>query len=512
MNSQDSKSTNFFSNLLATLFNSNNPEARKKKQLKSIAKKLSKTHTKFYSLSADEALPALAKLFYNIYKTIAPIQTMFQNTSKDYLKFFIIDYLLNDKQKKILEDLSSESIHEQAKNTPLPELIKKINHEKDTLMTFFNDKSIETINALYDDLMIFKSFCSFDYYFLLKKFDSALQESQFNAVPHFEKINAEYLADDLRDFSDVLYALPINHDWENLFKVFKNMKGTEPVSLSNWNKIYQKMISYQKTEVFVMLTQLILKDPTWTRTISEQNNNIIDPYIQKITKETEKTLIELKNEQNKSKADSMLIQIFGTNVVLRQKFYTEQFSTKLETKGLNKLLYYNPLHYLKAFILDFVKTEIREFSDMVLIRGQWSNNALSTSMSTAYNSLIEMSTQITQFDEALAEEGAIGIKIKTNIIKIGRDKEARNIIQTIIKDANEAAYVFIKQGTENLVTIGKMIKPLLEDYEKKSPSLILNWKELEHFAEHPIKQLGIDCYKRIYLFISLMKIVLTERN
>ena len=45
----------------------------------------------------------------------------------------------------------------------------------------------------------------------------------------------------------------------------------------------------------------------------------------------------------------------------------------------------------------------------------------------------------------------------------------------------------------------------MEDYAKPKGELIINWKELEHFADWPIKQKGIEIYKQIHALITLIK-------
>lgn len=67
----------FFSKLFSSLFQSSDPEAKKKKKLRAIAKDLSKTKYHFYK--NDEVLPQMAKLFYEIYKAVFPAQVMFNS-------------------------------------------------------------------------------------------------------------------------------------------------------------------------------------------------------------------------------------------------------------------------------------------------------------------------------------------------------------------------------------------------------------------------------------------------
>ena len=61
-------SNNFFKKLIESLFGSSDADAEKRRQLKLINKRFSKSrYSKFYKRSGNEALPALAKFIYEIY-------------------------------------------------------------------------------------------------------------------------------------------------------------------------------------------------------------------------------------------------------------------------------------------------------------------------------------------------------------------------------------------------------------------------------------------------------------
>ena len=76
---------------------------------------------------------------------------------------------------------------------------------------------------------------------------------------------------------------------------------------------------------------------------------------------------------------------------------------------------------------------------------------------------------------------------------------------SLLEDVNSDAKELITESAKRLISVGKTIKALLEDHEKQRPEMLINWKELDRFAEVPIKDLGVDLYKRIYLFVSLMQ-------
>lgn len=490
--------------MFSSLFKSDDPDAEKKRRIKQISKNLAKARYHFYK--NDEALPAFAKLLYDIYKAVFPAKAMFMaQDNPNRIKMMAVHYSLNEKEHEVVEALSEENIKAAAQGTSVDALRAQVEQNIDMFLQIFNGEKLARIEALYRKLMIFKSFCSFDFYFTLKKFDASLKEGDFTSIPHFEKINAEYIGEDLKDFIAVAWLLPEREDWSDMMKFFKETKGNEPVPLNLWNKICNKINSIRLSRVFEMMIQVITKDPNYIPDFSYNEQPIVDSFIDKTRSDAEKTLNSIVLTQQNNKIDGLLEQIFGTTAVERLTNYTATNSALYERKNLGSFEYVQPLNYYKAFLLDFVKKDVREFSDLVLVRGTWSTQALSTPMSNAYHALIDSSDSVLAFDAKIAEDADIGVRIKNHMPRAERDKEARNIIGTLISDLNDEAKALCVDGTKNLITIAKTTKNLLEDYAKPKGEVIINWKELDKFADHPIKDLGVGVYKHIYLFVQLMQ-------
>jgi len=106
-------------------------------------------------------------------------------------------------------------------------------------------------------------------------------------------------------------------------------------------------------------------------------------------------------------------------------------------------------------------------------------------------------------------DGEVGIKLKTHLPSTERSKEAANIIRTLIGDANDEAKGYIVTCTKNIIIFARNVKALIDDYAKKNPEMIINWKELDRFAEHPINELAVEVYKKMYLISTLMQNLLT---
>lgn len=497
----------FIQKLLGSLFNKKDPEAEKRKLLKQIAKNLSKTKYKFYKASSDQILPTFAKFFYELYKAISICQATFNNQQNpNAFKMMVVDNALTDEQNRILEELTEESITTLSRNMSFEDLKRKIKSDLDVLSADFDKEKILQIDTVYSKLMGFKNFCTFDYYFLLKKFDSTLMEGDFSRTPKFNAIDANYVAEDLKDFLSIAWALPLAEDWSDMMQMFRAAKGVEPIKPTQWSKIVSRLNQLRNSQAFEMVVQLATKDPNYFVQTDEKREQIVENYLEKIRTQAQLTLRKLESEQKNSKIDSIVTQIFNTTSIFSMKYYTEHASEAYRKKNFVGYEYAKPLNYMRAFLIEYVKKEVREYADLILIRGKWSDNQLSQQMSEAYHAMLEYSEKISTFDKKHSEDGGeIGSKLKTLLPRADRDKEAMGIIKTTLKDSNSFAKEYLVNTTKNMITFAKSTKVVIEDHKKQRPELITNWKELERFAEHPIDELAVEVYKKMYLFVNLMQ-------
>ena len=488
----------FFQRIIESFFGSSDPEALKRKQLKAIAKDLAKSHSNFYKLSSDEVQPALAKLFFQIYKIISPAQTFFQTLNNPAtLKNQIVTSSLSETQLSLMEAISEQAIREKVKTVPVEELAEQVQAQLDQFISSFDMEKVNKIDYLYTTMQHFQSFCLYDYFFFLK----------FDAIP------SKYIKDDLKDFISLAWVLERDADWAGLFSFFKTARGVEPIQLRAWTSLLAKLNNFKRDRTFEKLIKIAEKDPSYEQTINVQSVNVVERFIDKVRNEALSAITSLQSEKKKNQVDNLLTQLFGTEDVTRLKFYSEKANPDFIKHNLPNYTLCQPLNYLKAFLLDFVKGDLRPFSDLILIRGQWVSSTLSTPMSDAYNALLDYSKKITEFDDSLAEDGEIGIKIKTLMPRTLREKDASNIASTLIEDANEEAKECIVKCSQYLIVIGKTIKSVLEDYAKlPKAEMIINWKELERFAESSIKETGVALYKKIYLFTQLMQTMLGKQS
>jgi len=497
----------FIQSLISSLFKNSSPDAEKKKRLKALAKNFSKTkYHNFYKPSAHEVQGSFAKLMWEIYKVIAPAQIHFKNTPNPAIfKRQIINYSLSEHQLELLEHFDEQKIHEMAKQIPLEKVQQTIDEELQLFQNEFDNERMNKAENLYKAFSLFKDFCEYDFYVFLRKFDSSIQEFQFNGTPRLDKINDEYVIEDLKDFVAIAYTITDETVvWNDLFEMFKATSGKELVSAGNWRKIVAKIKNIQASKSLDMIIQLISQDPLYQCEIKYHFDPLIEPYVDNVISETHQILDKMSSQAKESKTSNLCVQIFGTATPQSLQYYVPSFNSVLEKKDLNLLEYTEPLNYLKTFLVEHVKREIRELYDVVVIRGQW-DATLSAPMSNAYQELLKVSEEITIFDNDFAEEGPNGIKIKTLLPKTAHDHGAENIINRVVSDCNDQAKDYLLSSTQNLITIGKTLKQLIEDYGLPKATIVANWRELDKYVEQPIREFMVGIYKKIYLFVQLMQ-------
>ncbi|HOX30858.1 MAG TPA: DUF5312 family protein [Spirochaetales bacterium] len=503
---KDGASGGILQKLLSIFAGMGDPDSEKKKLLRAVAKDLSRSRYKFYRPKGGEALPGLGKFFYEIYKITAPAQVLLGNAAgSGALRAFVIESYLSPEQRGLSERLTEAAILELAKKQSLRELQEAVKRDLNSFVAVFDGETSRQIDAAYNTLLAFVNFVNFDYYFLLKKFDSGIPERSFASRPKFESINGEYVADDLQDFLEVFAAIDFQTDWKRLFGALKDYRKVDVVQPEAWAKLAPVAEELRQSQVLEQIVRHVKKDPYWAAKPRIPGERIVEPFLQKLKTQIETILQGLVQERRNGKIDEAAKQIFGTSVVLRMKNYTDKANVVFAKKMLGGFTQSQSMNYLKAYLLDYFKKDIRELADLLIIRGQWTTSIQSQQLSDNYHALLEIADQIVQFDEALADEGELGTKLRSALAKADRDKEAVKYLRTLLKDVNDRATGMVSRAAMSLIGTGRIIKSLVEDLGRPHHELILNWKEVEGQSPHPLKEWMVEVYKKIYYMVQLLQ-------
>ena len=507
------KKESFFQKIIGLFMSSESPEAVKRRKLKDIAKTIGKTrYSKWYKSSSQEVLPQAAQFFYSIYKVVGPARPLLAGAaSSKVLKNVTVENSLSDKQRKLIENLSEESIIEQSKNTNAEVLAEKVKKELKTFIGELDSNQIQKIDLSYQHLDAFIQFVLFDYYFLLRKFDSNFIENNFNYTPNFQAIRGEYISEDLKDFASVFYQLSFDTDWNLIFDIIKTYKNIQPVHAGQWKKLLGALGDLRRSQALEYIIQHITEDIIYTVETTPFTEKVTDTYVSQIKTNTQNVIHKLIEEQRSSKVAVLINKIFGEQVISGMKNYVIDANRAFTRRGLSGYIYAEEMSYLKSFLIEYVKTDIRALCDLFLVRGNWGGFAGTTAdFSNSFHAIMQVTSKTIEFDDKLSEVSDIGVKFRTLLSRMEREKEAGRQAAKLLNDVNDTALKLINISLKHIIVIGNNFKTIIADYDKPRRELIQNWKEIEQNSERPVREWLVEAYKKIYDFTMLMQLFIKK--
>ncbi|MGD0728030.1 MAG: DUF5312 family protein [Spirochaetia bacterium] len=492
---------------LVSLFESDDPERKKQRQLREIVAELKRNRSRYYNPIKGMAEPGLARFFWEIYKAVAAAQVLLKGAEvSGALKMTLVDFSLGEEQLLLKERLSEKAITERANKGADPATIET--EVKQDLKMFIEGIDIDWMNeidAVYNRLLVLLDLIGFDYFFLLKRFDIAMPERDFAYAPHFESIDAALVQDDVQDFLEILPNIDTEANWERILTIIKEHRGMEVVSRDALRRAFQVIRDMQKSAVMLLMVRHLLQNPGWKPMVRTHRERIVEPYIARIKAEAETSAQKVATGKRNEQLQGLARQVFGSGSVSRLTNYSESANTDFAQKMMGGFLYVTALNYLRAFLVDYLPKSIREVVDLLIIKGKWTNNTPSQQMSEAFHQLLKVSETISRFDADLAEDGELGRKLKTFALRADRDKQALIVLRGALRQVNDEARTMLGDSSQHFVAVARVLKLAHEDIGKPNPAYLMNWKELKPSGDRDLRSLITGVYKKIYNFVQLIQ-------
>jgi len=506
--SRGRSSYGFFHRILSLFFGSDDPDRERRRLLKQIGKELSRNKHKFYRPRTSEALPNLARFFYDIYKVVGPAQSLLLGADvSKALRIIVIESLHSEEQAALRLELEEDTIRRNSENMSGKQLVARV---KDALVAYqsgFDSAMVKQINDVFNVIQSFISFLRFDFYFVLRKFDAGIHEGDFVYNPRFETISAEYISDDIKDFLEVVQLLNKDANWETALDILQEYKGVDVVARPAWKKLLGTLTSVVRSGVLLKIVRHIDHDPYYQPEHKSSREHIVEGYLTLMKTQVEASLQKIGRERRHRKVDQLLTAVFGTTAISRTKYYTETANMVFTKRMLAGFTHTEAINYLKAFLVDHFKGEVRVLvSDLLIVRGRWTDSVLSQQLSDAYYAVMNVAQNVVEFDDSLGEEGELGMKLKKASSRVvEKDHATAKLLRQTLHEINDVALNMINDTGNNLISIGRILKLLVDDLAKERPELMQNWKDLDGYAEHRLKDRLVQIYKKIYYFIQLLE-------
>jgi hypothetical protein len=475
--------------------------------LKQLAKEITQNrYAKFYRVRQNEVDVPLGQFFYSVYKTVYPLQIFLRdNVKESRIRQITLEAFLDKKVMDIIKRLSPEGIAERKKNSG-DNLTKLLEDDLAALAIGFDNPRIAAADKCYNLIAAMKQFVFFDFCSMLKKFDPEMKEGDFLSQPKISPVEGEIIMSDITAFVRVIPSFQSDDDWKTVFEILKYCKGgTDVIPPAHWNNMLASLKDIRESKILDLIGRLVTGNPILDIKTASVNETLSAQWMEEKTREVREVIAGIAGSQKQAQINALEKAVFGIIDTRRMTFYTAEKSNVLADKDLVTYAYAPALNHLAAFIQDFITKEVNDLCEILLVRGQWTKNSASKTMSDGFHEVLDMFPEITKLDESLEDEGSNGSRLRGALLRVDRDKTQSRYINAIVNSVNEQALHIINEAVPSLIVVGKHFKMLIDDFEKKPFELMMNWKELSLTSPKvPLNQRMIAIYKKINYFVQLM--------
>jgi hypothetical protein len=480
----------------------------KQNMLKGIAKELSQNkYAKFFRVRTEEIDPSLLSFLFYVYKSIYPIKIFMKDEKKmARLQQIIVESCIDPNIMQTVKRLEPAYLETKLHSMNGEALIAAIQADTNLLTSQFDHNHIATVNRRYELANELHQLVNYNFPGFFKKFDPHFADGSFIVEPKFPAVKTILIIDQIGDFLTVSQALRPEDDWNGLLHTLKECEGQELVIPDQFNNMIKMLREIHTSKILELMIQYTLRNPVWQFRHSVFSETIGDIWLESKKNEASVFIKRINDAKKASQINALTKQIFESSDLTRLENYTVQISDSLRKRGVDYYLYAEGINYLKAFMDDYADKEIRELCDILLIRGQWTNNSMSREMSDALHRVLDSTIAIADLDIVLSEDGADGSRLRAAMLRIDRDPTQARYVNSIISNSNDIAVDIINDVAQELIVVGKHLKNLIEDVEKKHPELLINWREINLASKEPIHQRMIGSFKKINFFVQLMQL------
>jgi len=478
----------------------------KQNMLKGIARELSQSKfAKFFRVRTEEADPSLLSFLFSVYKTVYPIKMFMRDEKKvSHLRYLIVDTCLDGSIKEIANRLDTAALDAKAKTMSGEQLIAAIQTDISLLTSQYDVNHINNVNHRYELASALIQFIGYNFPGFFKKFDSHFADGSFIIEPKFPAVKAILIIDQIGEFLTATQALKPEEDWKGLLGLLKTVEGQDIVNPEQFTTMIKNLREIHTSKILELMCQYTLRNPVWQWKHTSFHETIGEAWLESKICEANGYISKINNAKKNSQINALTKEIFESTDLLRVENYSVQLGDAFRRKNLEGYLYAEGLNYLKAFMDDYIDKEIKELCDILLIRGQWTNNTMSREMSESLHELFNIPARIADFDVVLSEDGADGSRLRAGMLRIDRDPTQARMINAIVSKVNSEAQEMINESVQALIVIGKHLKVLIEDVQKKHPELLINWREVNLVSKDPLSQRMVNSFKKINYFVQLM--------
>jgi hypothetical protein len=479
------------------------PDAEKRKLLQAGIKEITRNKFRtFYKPHSGELTAAVGDFFFDIYKRVNVAQRLLQNAALSTpLKEIVVEACMDTTVRALKARLSPDAIEEQVKIQAPKEVVSRVEADLATFSAAFDEKLIMKVDRTYSLVLAFIQFVTFDFFSLIKKFDKYVSPKDMNYRPRCEPVKGTYVIQNIKDFLEISAPIDPEQDWITVLNLLKEYRGgVEVIPPNQWNNILVQLRRVQNANILPLIVRQIDKNPHWKSIVHRPDRPIAEAYLKSQKEQVQGGLKKIAKFQENDQILRLTKLVFGTvDIRNRLKHYSKDAHEMLLKKGTDGFIYTKELNYVDVFMLDYYKGDLQSLRDIFLIQGQWSSVAVSRTFSDTFQAALQVFEDIVAFDESLAANSRLGMRLKSVL-------DSRNQANIVLNTINDNARNLLVAMVPALEEVSQCLQELIEDRKKEASAKIVNWKALEAQSDLAVIQLLEESIQKLDNFTRIMRL------
>jgi hypothetical protein len=355
----------------------------------------------------------------------------------------------------------------------------------------------------------YKTVCSFiwlinfDYYALLRKFNRSFEEIKFKAKPHFSKINAADILENIKDFLAIAEYFDQNKDWEAAIGVLGKFRSKIGAGIETWRHHIYQLQNILSSKILLMIVQYSAGDLNWKNRIIIPRGETAVPFLNGIIDEARATVYSILADENISRTKEIISSIFNPgDVVNGAKYYVETRNNVYDGTNTSSFKYTVAFDYSLMFISSQFEN-IKTICDMFVIYGKWIDTGSMHSLSQKLHEITIVNEKLTAYDKSLSENGERGRKLMHMETNLTKGRHHRHNLCRYIDSINDEVFVMISSLTDSLTWLCLFFKDFQNIPPDNTGKIISNWNSVYEMLN--CKKCSIDLIAgKMTLFLKLL--------
>lgn len=510
-------------NYILTLFNRNNENALKNKDLKLILKKLTDKKHKYISKDKILLQPFANKMF-SLYEQTLPLKDFFDKTlfNKDETRrklflHFYIDSFLPEELKKKKDSFEKKLIAKRLCESSNPQkTLELIEHDFADFKKNYEHESMPGVESEYNFFYQLYHLVNFDFESLFIKMDLSFNPN-IPQVPVLKSCDATRISDDLKDFYYIIVALKrisenSNNSIEKLIDRYsnENAKNAAGKIKNSINTIFKLIQSDLSIEIILCMIRYIDSNPYLKIKVSIENIAILDAYRKEIGNSFAKTKEEALDIFNNESIQNEISNLFKNVQLERIQNYTDELIIHLDEYNL-ELHGMQALNVTKTFIKVYDET-YREQINIFFINGLFNDKEFQRDFSDTYFRMNELKDENLTIEEEITTNSENSLTTLESLLSTLVSSVTEKKIKMITAEINVIVNTHLRHCFSCVHSFASKMEEILNDYKSQAPKKISNIRSIKGSGTRDFISSMIEMYSMMVKYLKLLKRIIPSEE